>query len=94
MPAKDRVIARIASSSASCVSGSGSEEMRRDWCSRERARKGWEGGRRPAELRMGRSLVVRSLALAVSKIEAKGEYKGLILGPEVVGGERGRTFEL
>lgn len=35
-----------------------SEAMRRDWWSRVRASRGWEGGVRPADVRMGRRLVV------------------------------------
>lgn len=54
----ERVAARMVSSSDSWVGGVGSEEMRRDWWSRERARRGCEDGVSPAEVRMGVRLVV------------------------------------
>jgi hypothetical protein len=57
-PALERVAARMISSSDSWVGGVGSEEMRRDWWRRERAKRGWEEGVSPADVRMGIRLVV------------------------------------
>lgn len=65
-PVPDLVVARMASSSASWVGGEGSEEMRRDWCRRARARSGCEDGVRPAEVRIGIRFVVSCCALAGS----------------------------
>lgn len=54
----DRAAARMISSSDSWVGGVGSENMRRDWWRRERARRGCEEGVSLADVRIGIRLVV------------------------------------
>lgn len=62
----ERVAARMISSSDSWVGVGGSEEMRRDWWRRERARRGCEEGVNPADVRMGMRLVVSRIDFARS----------------------------
>ena len=65
-PVVERVAARMISSSDSCVGGVGSKETRRDWCRCDRARRGCEDGVSPAEVKMGRRLVVSWIDFAGS----------------------------